>query len=359
MDISPILTARMVSAASTLNDLNDDVLYEICSSVNALATDVGGSQSQVSLKNLSLVNQHFREVSAPILFRNVRTIGPAGKSRMMLEGDWITARTAMAVLQNSLVRHIRNFKFDIYAAGCPTQPPAKQDFEQLVKFLAQMPQLRKLVLYVPLPHVTTLESVFEAADILLPSVNTLVFNPLCVFVVNKCPNLEAVSLHTPHRWRHQRPHADPSDVIQKYKVTLVKALSLAKRLRRFEATGPWRVNDLLALAIIAPRLRWLEMRGTSYAYEADSTLEKLTALSGFENLERLDIADASELGLGFDPPWCGNAYMGPGGAEVQKQVEEDRHKTEDMAARAAFSSCASLKEVRVGELSKADRKSVV
>ena len=97
----------MVSAASTLNDLNDDVLYEICSFVNALATDVGGSQSQVSLKNLSLVNQHFREVSAPILFRNVRTIGPAGKSRMMLEGDWITARTAMAVLQNSLVRHIR------------------------------------------------------------------------------------------------------------------------------------------------------------------------------------------------------------------------------------------------------------
>ena len=45
--------------------------------------------------------------------------------------------------------------------------------------------------------------------------------------------------------------------------------------------------------------------------------------------------------------------MGPGGAELRKQVEEDRHKTEDMAARAAFSSCASLKEVRVGELSKA------
>ena len=45
--------------------------------------------------------------------------------------------------------------------------------------------------------------------------------------------------------------------------------------------------------------------------------------------------------------------MGPGGAELWKQVEEDRCKTEDMAARAAFSSSASLKEVRVGELSKA------
>lgn len=45
--------------------------------------------------------------------------------------------------------------------------------------------------------------------------------------------------------------------------------------------------------------------------------------------------------------------MGPGGAELRKQVEEDRYKTEDMAVRVAFSSCASLKEVRIGELSKA------
>lgn len=97
----------MVSAASTLNDLNDDVLYEICSFVNVLTTDFDGSLGPVSLKNLSLVNKHFRELSTPILFRNVRMIGPAGKSRMMLEGDWIAARTAIAVLQNSLVRHIR------------------------------------------------------------------------------------------------------------------------------------------------------------------------------------------------------------------------------------------------------------
>jgi hypothetical protein len=97
----------MVSAASTLNDLNDDVLYEICSFVNVLAKDFNGSLGPVSLKNLSLVNKHFRELSAPILFQNVRIIGPAGKSRMMLEGGWIAARTAIAVLQNSLVRHIR------------------------------------------------------------------------------------------------------------------------------------------------------------------------------------------------------------------------------------------------------------
>ena len=97
----------MVSAALTLNDLNDDVLYEICSFVNVLTTDFNGSLGPVSLKNLSLVNKHLRELSAPILFRNVRIIGPAGKSRMMLEGDWIATRTAIAVLQNSLVRHIR------------------------------------------------------------------------------------------------------------------------------------------------------------------------------------------------------------------------------------------------------------
>ena len=92
----------MVSAALTLNDLNDDVLYEICLFVNALTYDDGGSLGGVPLKKLSLVNKHFREVSAPILFRNVRVIGPK-----VLEGDWVAARTAIAVLQNSLVRYIR------------------------------------------------------------------------------------------------------------------------------------------------------------------------------------------------------------------------------------------------------------
>lgn len=79
--------------------------------------------------------------------------------------------------------------------------------------------------------------------------------------------------------------------------------------------------------------------------------EKLTALSRFENLERLDIADASKLGLEFDPPWCGTTYMGLCGAELQ-EVKEACYKMEDMVARAAFSSCASLKEVWVGERSK-------
>lgn len=114
------------------------------------------------------------------------------------------------------------------------------------------------------------------------------------------------------------------------------------------------MDDLHALATVAPKLRWLGMTGTPHACEADPTLiqEKLTALSRFENLERLDIAGASELGFEFDPPWCGNTYMGLCGAELQG-IREPRCRMEDMVARAAFSSCASLKEVWVGECSKA------
>lgn len=109
------------------------------------------------------------------------------------------------------------------------------------------------MLYVPLPHASTLESAFEVANILLPSVNTLVVNPLCVFVVNKCPNLEAASTH-PQFHRHiQRLHVASLGLTQKYKVTLIKAPSLAKRLRRFEAEGLWCVDDLHGiLVIIAP-----------------------------------------------------------------------------------------------------------
>ena len=76
--------------------------------------------------------------------------------------------------------------------------------------------------------------------------------------------------------------------------------------------------------------------------------ENLTALSRFEILERLDIADTYELGLEFDPPWCGNDM-----ALERRQAKEARYEMEDMVAKAAFSSCASLKEVWVGGRSKA------
>ncbi|OCL02599.1 hypothetical protein AOQ84DRAFT_392860 [Glonium stellatum] len=342
----------MARIALTLNDLNDDVLYEICWSVGALTTDVGNTQGQVPLKNLSLVNKHFREITVSILFRNVCVVGPASESRMMIEGDWMTARAAIAALQNSLVKYIRNFKFDIYTSERPTEPPAEEDFKQLVKFLDRMPQLRKLLLYVPLPHLKALESAFEATEIMLPSVKILVFNPLCVFLMNKCPNLEVASVHMPDDWVYQRPFPDSVDTVQEFKVTLINALRSTKNLRRFEAKGPWHMNDLHALTTVAPKLQWLEMRGGWYVHEVD-LLTSLAALSQFKNLERLDLADAYQLGLGFNPPRCGNAYMGPGGAGVRKQVEEDRKKTEEIAARAAFSSCTSLKEVWVGELSKA------
>ena len=76
--------------------------------------------------------------------------------------------------------------------------------------------------------------------------------------------------------------------------------------------------------------------------------EKLTALSRFEILERLDIADTSELGLEFDPPRRGNDM----GLETE-EAKKARYKMEDMVAKTAFSSCASLKEVWVGECSMA------
>ena len=118
-----------------------------------------------------------------------------------------------------------------------------------------MPQLRKLVLYVPLPHAFTLESAFEAADILLPSVNTLVVNPSCVFLVNECPNLEAAFIHPPYHWHPRWQHVDSLGLTQNFKATLVKAPSLAKRLRRFEVEveGLWCVDGLHGiLVIIAP-----------------------------------------------------------------------------------------------------------
>lgn len=57
--------------------------------------------------------------------------------------------------------------------------------------------------------------------------------------------------------------------------------------------------------------------------------------------------------VGFDPPWCGNAYMGPGGTEYPQQVDREGKEAEKKVAHMVFPICASLEELWTGDTAKA------
>ena len=95
-------------------------------------------------------------------------------------------------------------------------------------------------------------------------------------------------------------------------------------------------------------------------YNANDGLQEfLPALSRFRNLQKLALAGVHCLNVGFDPPDCGNAYMGPGGDEYLQQVKREGEEAELRVAHMVFPVCASLQELWIGTTTKAvvDRSS--
>jgi hypothetical protein len=75
----------------------------------------------------------------------------------------------------------------------------------------------------------------------------------------------------------------------------------------------------------------------------------LPILSQFKNLEELVLAKAAYLGVGFKPPWCGNAYSGPNGQEIRRRVKEQEQQARNDVVRAVLGSCTGLKRLWVGD----------
>ena len=71
-------------------------------------------------------------------------------------------------------------------------------------------------------------------------------------------------------------------------------------------------------------------------------------------MDELILADASNLNVGFDPPGCGNVYMGPGGDEFAEQVAAEERTATESVAKLVFQTCASLKKLWVGDSSHAE-----
>jgi hypothetical protein len=71
-------------------------------------------------------------------------------------------------------------------------------------------------------------------------------------------------------------------------------------------------------------------------------------------VDELILAGASNLNVGFNPPGCGNIYMGPGGDELLKQVAAEGRTAAESVAKLVFQTCAPLKRLWVGDRSRAE-----
>ena len=196
---------------------------------------------------------------------------------------------------------------------------------------------------IPEHHATIFSTEIAKAGFKLLTVRTLVVGPFCDFAVSLCPNVNTISsngwnwLHTESSNRSAHAHTRQ----------LIAAMGeVAATVMRFEMMEWWTVDLVEALHDNLPNLLKLSLDGGSYR---GGIAAFIPVLSRFERLEYLALADPSKLGVGFEPSWCGNAYMGPHGNEVRELVRRERKEAEAKVANMVAPACANLKELWIGE----------
>ncbi len=243
-------------------------------------------------------------------------------------------------------------------------------------------QLRTLVFTVDETQAQAFGDKFRMAGIELRTVTTLMVGAYCDFMVPLCPNVEHVATYG-WVWLHSNRGA----ASREHSFRLIAAAGGARMLQHFEMNEWWSADLLKGeLASLSSPLTPV-LTSLSAVYDAMPSIETLTLdggqvrdslkvcclvmatctmltvlithqalipiLSQFKKLKTLGLVGASSLDVGFNPPWCGNAYMGPGGAELLRRVQEEMEEANKCVADMVFGACFNLDVMVLGGSAKA------
>lgn len=357
----PVLSADMDGQQVSLDRLSDDALLEVCSHVSNFKEKVKdtygskfwqtlgweGGKEISALQSLSMTNTHLHNLTKPTLF-----------SKVKIEGDWSKGFRALKVLDNcpAILDNVKSFSFQIFTGFEVGPKPPENMANMLATILMRMPKLKRLIISLPEYHTEAFAAPFMDRNVSLDTVKVVGVGAFCDFVIGHCPDVQTVStidwtfLHSKRRYDDdlesdddRRPHAS----------LLIKAAGEAKNVSHFELIQSWSGKQVQQVLHHLPELQTLGMPGGNYEDTPDSYLH---IIGQFTSLRTLILADAASLNVGFDPPWCGNAYMGPGGAELAKRVEEEGLEAEKLVAKQVFEASKYLQTVWIGDHSEANAR---
>lgn len=373
----------------SLNRLNDDVLLDIYAALKRSSTtaerkerywanrpssllerlrDIPSCERSPSsifintkhlmgpLKALSTTSRRMRHLAAPDVFRSIQI----GK-----DWDWNKALRALdsIALCGTVRDRTKSFTIELYIGDTLWESlrsdrthmgpgPPRRFPSRLLKVLTSLEKLEKLTLIIPEYHTEIFRKTFEKANATFPGVHTLVLGPHMDWIIAMCPHVETVSTHD-WRWLHFNVDGDYK---YRHSTDLIKSAGGATTLRHFEMMGWWTLAQLENVHRGMPGLQNLAMPGGRYS---DGIQSMLPTLRRFQDITSLSLADVSSLCVGFDPPGCGNVYMGPHGKEMLQRLREEKRSAEELVARMVFAAMPGLKELWVGDQSKAQKTRAV
>ena len=316
--------------------MNDDVLLEICKAVKYMALEHQTTvlDDRNSFKLLSRANRYMRELMAPELFKSVR----------LSAGSWPQALGIVESMQKcqAVQNHTKRLLLQVHDPSAPAKVPRK-----LTELIRSMTKLETLTIEIPPEHARLFHEAFLRGGVNLPSVHTVVVGPCMEWIISMCPNVAAIS--TRDLWLNTNPKGKDK---RSHSYDLITAASEAKYLQHFEMNERWHSPMLQAVVVAMPHISSLAMTGTLRGVPP-GIKECLPLLASFTNLKTLATVPTPHLGVGFNPPFCGNAYQGEGGAELRRKVKEEESKATRMVAEMVFKACQHLETLWIGSNNRA------
>ncbi|KAK0472184.1 hypothetical protein IW261DRAFT_820390 [Armillaria novae-zelandiae] len=340
---------------SALHSVDDDVLGVICASLD-----------EYELKQISLVDKRLREISLPLLFQRVciafvYNTENVWESAMDAVEDLLASTALDIVVGNTRFLEIRISEHPSEGGEDPMLSILPSRLAELLS--APFRQLHTLVFSIDERKAQTFGHKFDMAGIELHTVTILLVGAYCDFMVPLCPNVEHVATCDWIWLASNRGGAS-----REHSFRLIAAAGGAKMLRHFEMNEWWSADllkgELQGLSFLLP----LVFTTPIAVYDAMPSIETLTLhggrvrdslkvllpiLSQFKNLKTLGLVNASSLGVGFDPPWGGSAYVGPREAERLGRVQEEMKATNRRVADMVFGACIDLDVMTLGDTAKA------
>ncbi|KAF2191978.1 hypothetical protein K469DRAFT_696047 [Zopfia rhizophila CBS 207.26] len=200
-------------------------------------------------------------------------------------------------------------------------------------------------LHMDLPefHTDPFAAAFETGNLQTPSIKTLVLGPYCGFMVRHWPNVDTI---LSNGWSSSTPSGGEKPVTR-------------ATAQRWISSTQWPKHYISALRN-TPMVALRASLGSPQGHAASQEIRMLGGcyddginmfvwtITKFAQMEKLVAGRLSGLRVGFTPPWCGNAYMEPGGEGLWRQVDKEHREANKQVAQMIFGVNSNLSILWVG-----------
>ncbi|KAG9020168.1 hypothetical protein FS842_007540, partial [Serendipita sp. 407] len=281
------------------SSLPDDILLYLCQTMQM--------EKLHGLMNLSGVDKRTREIASSLIFDQISLPRCPSEDKKSWAG---LEKTIDVVVSNqTIVSSVRTLDISIHSESEEKLPRA---FSTL---LLSFPKISTLSIRLDVKYCSQIQEELgdrsnsdASAPLFPPSLNSL-FIPdrSWMFLTEYVLKLENLVFESPVYWE-QAPHFN--DNIQQLG---------AKHpgLKKLYCGEPCVTENVLDIARSLPNLQEIGLQGGTGRYSSNSVMDHLSCYRMFPKLKRISFPWVSSLGLGYNPPWCGNAYFNNPGLRVR------------------------------------------